>query len=125
MTVLQSAKPGATAAERAIITAAAAPSADPGATENGYNIQGADHLHLYVEFGASATACTVTPWFWNKITEKWHEDAANIQSFSLTQKRRQIDVFGEEKLFLVLDTLTGAGSVTIWAGYSYSDADVR
>lgn len=124
MTTVRSAKPGATAAARALIETSSAPSADPGATEHGYNIQGADFLHLYADLG-SATGATVTPWYWNAITEKWHEDAANQKVFSATQKRHKIDTHGEEKVFLVLDAIAGAGTVTIWAGYSYGDADVR
>jgi hypothetical protein len=123
---LRNPQDSATVSERVLLSVTASPSADPAVTENGWSLNGADFMHLYCDLDG-ATSLAVTPWYFNNFSGLWYEDAANQVTFTATQSVFLIEVRGEEKVFLVADTLVGSPTtaVRVFGGYSYSDADVR
>jgi len=116
MTTVRTLKRGDTVDERVLLEASAV-SPDPTANDAGINLQGAGYLHLYADFGGGITAATITPWYFSTIAGDWFEgDPINLTAAS---KFALVEVQGEERLFLVLDALTGAGTLKVWGGYSY------
>ena len=93
------------------------PSPDPGVTELGRGIYGADFLHIYVDLGG-ATSASITPWYYSEIAEQWFEGTQIVFTpgtglFALVETR------GEAKVFFVVDVIAGTGDVDIYAGYSF------
>jgi hypothetical protein len=120
MTIVRTLKHGSTVTDRRLNTWSAAPSADPVATDEGHHLQGADFLHLYVDLGA-ATAATITPWYYSEIAGKWFEGDPIV--FNAANQFALVQTSGEEKVFMVLDAITGAGPVQVWGGYSHESKD--
>ena len=121
MSAIRSIKPGDTLADRVIleVTDAEDPTPDPSATENGYHLNGADFLHVYTD-GISAgtiTAATVTPWYYSKVAEKWFE--GDPLNFTVSDQFALCITRGEEKVFFVVDSITGAGTLKLYAGYNH------
>lgn len=92
------------------------PTADPVADDKGWALQGAEYLHIYVEFDTT-TAVDITPWYYSSISGQWHEGTQI--SFSSSSTFALVRVSGEERVFFVMDSFTGAGVVHLWAGYSH------
>lgn len=107
------------AANRAILSGVhgAIPTADPAATEKGYALHAADNLHVYAEMTGGITALSVTPWFWSDIAGQWFEGAQI--NFTATSKMAHVAAKQEQKVFFVVDAVTGTGTWALWAGYSY------
>lgn len=123
---LRNPQDNAVPADRVVLSVAAAPTPDPAADENGFSLNGGDFLHLYCNLDG-ATDLTVTPWYFNEFMGFWVEDAANQVTFTATQSRFLLETRGEQKVFLVADSMTGSPTTDalVYGGYSYTDADVR
>lgn len=132
MTRIRSIKQGLAPADRAVLDATAAPTADPTVTEQGYDLLGGDFLHVYFDLdalvgGTPFTAATVTPWFRSRIAgatgaEQWFEG----DSLSVTTADRfaTIEMRGDDAIFFVVDSFTGGpATLRIWAGVSYPGQD--
>ena len=122
MTIVRTLKEGVKVADRIIleIDDASTPSPDPILADKGFQVsgsRGATFLHVYVKFTGTVTAATVTPWFFSTIAGEWFE--GNLLSFNLTTKIAIVQTEGEEVPFFVIDSISGAGNVQIWAGYSW------
>lgn len=120
MSNVRTLKQGDTVDKRVIseVATADAPTADPLVTNKGFNFQGATFLHLYAEFTGSTTAATVTPWYFSTIAGQWFEGDAI--AFTASSLLALVQVEGEDRVFFVVDSITGVGTVKIWGGYNYS-----
>lgn len=116
-------KTGSSVAERVILQATDAqdPTADPTVVTQGHNLQNADFVHIYAELGGTITAAQVTPWYWSNSAGQWFE--GDPISFSATTKFALEEVRSEDRLFLVIDSITGTGTLRLWADYSYEGRD--
>lgn len=123
MTAARTVKSGLTADERAvlIISNAAVPNTDPNVDEVGFHLQGAEHLHVYAEFGGAVTAASVTPWYWSDIAEQWYEGVQISFTAAPGGRFSLVAVQGENRVFFVADSVTGAGTLKLWACYSFSE----
>ena len=112
-------KNGDTATARKIwagTTVAGAPA--PSASENGYSLQGADWLHVYVDLLTGATAATVIVWYFSDISNQWYQ--GDSVAITATDKIALIEVRGEFAAYFQVSSITGGGgTVDLWAGYSY------
>ena len=119
MTVIRSVKPGDTLAERVIIETTAAPTPDPTASDLGLFLNGADFIHVYTDGLASGaiTAATVTPWYFSDVAGRWYE--GDPLNFTVTDQFGLCVIRGEDRVFFVVDSITGAGTLKIYAGYNY------
>lgn len=118
MATVKNVIPGATAAARRALAAVAGATADPTLASDGHPIDGGDWLHIYVQFNAPATDCELTPWFYSQISERWYAGDALIFS-STGDTFTVIEIRGEERVYLRVDSVTGGGSINAWLGYSY------
>lgn len=120
---VRSLKKGETVADRVIVSAtnASAPTPDP-TGRDGWGLNGADYLHVYTTIDAAGpTAATVTPWFYSSIAGKWFE--GDPLNFTLTDRFALVEIRGEEKVHLVIDSVTGANDLDVWGGYSFEGRD--
>jgi hypothetical protein len=118
MSTVTTLKAGDTAADRRLIAAAAAVTPDPTLATDGWSMQGGNYLHLYTELTAPATAAAITPWYYSEIAGQWFE--GNQLTFTAADAFALIQVEGEARAFIVVDSLTGAGTVDVWGGWSWS-----
>jgi len=123
---LRNPRDDATKAERAVVRSLTGPSPSPSSPADpreGYHLQGADFMHVYVDLDG-ATGMSVTPWFYNDSTQIWHEDTSLTMVFTGSQTRFNLEVRGEERVFFAIDTLTGTPvtAALVFAGYSFEQA---
>ncbi len=120
MSKVKTLHPGLTTSERKVVNAATAATADPISSDIGHNLQGADFLHVYAAFASGATAATVTPWYYSTISGLWYEGDAI--PFTTASQFALVEIRGEERVFIVVDSVAGGGSVSIWLGWSSDGA---
>lgn len=106
---------GATAADRRVLTATDAtdPTADPTLATDGYDFRGSNWLHIYLAFPAGVTQVLLTPWFYNTAAGAWYE--SNQLTFNATTKFALLEQQREDRVFFVIDAITGVGTVDVWA----------
>lgn len=116
MTFVNTLKDGATSDARRIIVGATS-NAAPIATDEGFNVQGAQFLHIYVQFNAGATSCQITPWYWSDIAVQWFAGEALTFTSAPEVRLALVQVQGEHRVYLRLDSVAG-GNIHAWAGWS-------
>ena len=102
--------------ERAVVDVphTAVATADPTLPTDGDSLADANFLHIYAEFPATVTALGVTPWFFSSIANQWFE--GNQLALNATTKIALVQIEREDRVAIVLDSVTGTGQIRIWAG---------
>lgn len=117
MSLAKSLRPGGSADKRTLLVTTTTNSA-PDSSNSGWATDGADWIHIYAEFPVGVTQVTITPWYYSEIAEQWFANDPVVftatTKFALTELRG-----GGEKLYLQVTSITGAGTVSLWAGRSY------
>lgn len=123
MTMVRSLKDGKTATERRlehVVNTDTFPTSTPTLADQGVHLRGADFLHIYAVM-TGITGATVTPYYWSDIAGVWFADDAI--ALTSTVLLALVEVRGETRLKLVINSVTGTGSLDLWAGYSYEGQD--
>ncbi len=87
---------GATANERKIVPEVEAPSQS---FTGGYNLQGSQDLHVFVELTGGAVAAQATPYFYSAIAGRWFEGEPLM--FDPDTQYHRVDAAGEKVAFVV------------------------
>lgn len=121
MSKIRSIRQGATANDRRVVAGATATTTAPTAPFNarlGDSLDGADYMSVYAVFGGSMTAAQVRPYFWNSIHEQWMPGSALAFDVATLALIATIQTQGEERVLFVIEGVTGAGTLDLWAGRS-------
>lgn len=107
-------------AEQVILTGLAegGATAAPTAGDKGYQLQGADRLHVYAKMDVTVTALAVQLWYYSPIAAGWFTGPL-LQLSAIGAKRLVLNCHGEHKVFPQVTATTGTGTYKLWGGYSF------
>lgn len=121
MSKIRSIRQGDSAANRRVVagaTATTTPPAPTASSRQGDSLNGADYMSVYAQFGGSMTAAQVRPYFWNSVHERWLPGSALAFDSATLALIATIQTQGEERVQFVVESVTGSGTLDLWAGRS-------
>lgn len=119
--LIVTAKPGATAADRKVLNEVDAATSAPTLSTDGHFLNRIQYLHLFFNLDNpdQAASCTfyVQLWWWNPITEMWHQgERLKVNGNDI----HTIECQGLNRLYLQVDQIvfSGTGDPTLdaWIG---------
>ena len=114
-----SVREGRTSLDRRVIMAASAAVLPPDLNAGprfGFPLNGADYMTVYARLNGGASGASVIPYFWNEITELWLPD--QVLSFTTTTLLQRVLVQKETRVAFEVTTVSGGGTLDLWAGRS-------
>lgn len=106
------AKAGATASERRVLSAVSAAGAEPSQSTDGYVIQQNEYLHLLFELGGTDPVFRIRIWFYSEISGHWHRSRQVVVN---DDDIVTVEVQGLDRVYLQVETTPSGTSPTLSA----------